>query len=139
MSVLLNPYVNFKDNTRDAMTFYQSVLGGDLNVMGFGDVPGMEVAPEDNLKVMHAQLETERGFTLMAADTPNYLEFTPFNGSISLSGDEEATLRGYWDKLADGGEIVQPLNQAPWGDTFGMLTDQFGINWLFNIAGAPAS
>ena len=73
----------------------------------------------------------------MGADTPNGMEHTPFNGSISLSGDDETTLRRYWDQLVEGGTIGEPLAQAPWGDTFGMCTDKFGINWLVNIAGAP--
>ena len=59
---------------------------------------------------------------------------------MSLSGpnEDDATLRGYWEKLADGGTIVQPLEVAPWGDAFGMLVDRFGVTWLVNIAGAAA-
>ena len=62
----------------------------------------------------------------------------PAGFSVSLSGDDDATLRGYWDKLADGGMILQPLEVAPWGDAFGMLTDKYGITWLVNISGAAA-
>jgi PhnB protein len=82
---------------------------------------------------MHSQLTTDTGLTIMAADTTE----EAYNGSISLSGDDEATIRGYWDKLVDGGEVGEPLVQAPWGDTFGMLRDKFGIHWMFNIAGQP--
>jgi PhnB protein len=58
------------------------------------------------------------------------------NGQVSLSGDDEDTLRGYWDKLADGGSVSVPLEKAPWGDTFGMCVDRFGVPWLVNIAGS---
>ena len=57
------------------------------------------------------------------------------NISVSLSGDAEGELRGYWDGLAAGGTVTVPLEKAPWGDTFGMLVDRFGIPWLVNISG----
>ena len=67
------------------------------------------------------------------------MEFSPGgNVSVSLSGDDEAELRGYWDKLADGATITVPIDKAPWGDTFGMLVDKFGISWLVNIVGSPS-
>ena len=84
---------------------------------------------------MHGMLTGDNDVVLMGADVPSYLEFSP-NSSVSLSGDEEAVLRGWWDKLADGATIAEPLTQAPWGDTFGMLTDKFGVPWLVNITGA---
>ena len=65
------------------------------------------------------------------------MDYTPGNNhSISLSGEDEAELRGYWDKLSAGGNVTMPLERAPWGDTFGMCVDKFGISWLVNIAGA---
>jgi PhnB protein len=138
MPVTLNPYVNFKDNAREALEFYQSVFGGDLNMSTFADFQSAQDPAENDL-IMHGQLDGANGVTLMAADTPKHLEFrTPTGFSISLSGDDDATLRGYWDKLVDGGTVVQPLEVAPWGDAFGMLTDRFGISWLVNIAGAAA-
>jgi PhnB protein len=135
MSVLLNPYVTFRDNARDALGFYQSVFGGELNVMSFGDMPGVPTDPAEKDRVMHGQLNADNGLVLMAADTPSAMDYTPFNGSISLSGDDEATLTGYFEKLSSGGEIGEPLTKAPWGDTFGMCTDRFGVHWMVNIAG----
>jgi PhnB protein len=82
---------------------------------------------------------SDSGLVLMAADTPNSMEYTPgTNYSVSLSGDDESELRGYWEKLSADGTVAVPLNPAPWGDTFGMCTDKFGVSWLVNIAG-PAS
>lgn len=134
MAVILNPYISFLDNAGEAMAFYKSVLGGELNVSTFADMPGGPTGA-DGAKVMHAMLQTEGGITLMGADTPEGMEHQPFNGSISLSGDDEAALRGYWAALVEGGTIVEPLETAPWGDTFGMCVDKFGINWMVNIAG----
>jgi PhnB protein len=135
MTLRLNPYLGFKDTAREAMTFYQSVLGGDLTVSTFGDAHASE-DPNEQDKVMHAQLETPDGFVLMASDTPNAMEYHPQAGvSVSLSGDDEATLRGYFDGLSEGGTVTVPFEKAPWGDTFGMLTDRFGTTWLVNAAG----
>jgi PhnB protein len=135
MAVKLNPYINFKDKAKEAMTFYQAALGGKLTMSTFGEA-GMpaDQAPADG--IMHSQLDTENGMTLMASDAPlGWPLDTGSNMSISLSGDDEALLKGYWDKLSAGAKIDQPLEKAPWGDTFGMLTDQFGIKWMVNITG----
>jgi len=131
MGARLNPYLSFNGNAREAMTFYQQVLGGELNVSTFGDY-SPDGAGGDG--VMHAQLETPAGFTLMASDiAPGMDEVAPgSNFAVSLSGDDEA-LRGYWDGLADGGTVAMPLEKQMWGDEFGMLTDRFGIPWLVNI------
>jgi PhnB protein len=135
MSVTLNPYLSFRDNAREAMEFYQTVFGGDLTVSTFRDFHMTEDESELD-KLMHAQLNAPEGIVLMGADTPNSMEYTP-GGSItvSLSGDDEAALRGYWDRLSQGATVVQPLEKAPWGDSFGMLTDRFGTGWMVNIAG----
>ncbi|GGI45681.1 PhnB protein [Agromyces flavus] len=138
MPVTLNPYLNFRGNAREAMEYYRSVFGGELNVSTFADFQSAE-DPSENDLVMHAQLDGP-GLTLMGADVPNRMDYNGLSGfSVSLSGDDDATLRGYWDKLADGGTIVQPLEVAPWGDAFGMLVDRFGVSWLVNIAGAGGS
>lgn len=136
MSVTLNPYLNFEKDARAALEFYHSVFGGTLNVSTFADF-GQAEDPADADKVMHGQLDGDNGITLMAADTPSHLDHKPAAGfSVSLSGDDDATLRGYYDKLVDGGTVVEPLEVAPWGDAFGMLVDRFGISWLVNISGA---
>ncbi|MEP6815049.1 MAG: VOC family protein [Marmoricola sp.] len=133
----LNPYLSFRDNARAAMEFYQSVFGGELTLNTFGDSPMSGDYPDEAEKILHGQLVTTSGFTLMGADTPASMDHKPGNDySVSLSGDEDAELRGYWEKLNDGATVTAPLNAAPWGDTFGMLTDRFGVNWMVNIAGS---
>lgn len=130
----LNPYIGFKDNAREAMEFYKTVFGGELVMNTFKEFHASQDPAEDN-KIMHAMLEATNGITFMASDTPNGMEYTPGqNISMSLSGEDESELKGYWDKLSDGAQVIMPLNAAPWGDTFGMLNDKFGIKWMVNIS-----
>jgi PhnB protein len=134
MASTLNPYLNFRDGTRDVMDFYVSVFGGELTLSTFAEMGGMGQDESEQGKVMHSQLVTEGGMTLMAADVPASMEIGS-NGTISLSGADEAELRGYWDGLTAEGSVTVPLEKAPWGDSFGMCTDKFGVHWMVNIAG----
>lgn len=132
MSVVLDPYVNFRGEARQAMEFYQGVFGGELRLSTFKEYQASH-DPSDDEKIMHAQLESE-GIRLMAADTPSDMEYQPgTNFNLSLSGDDEPTLRGYFEKLQDGGTVVMPLEKATWGDMFGMVVDRFGVSWLVNV------
>ena len=138
MQSKLNPYLSFKDNAREAMEFYKTVFGGKLAISTFKDLHASRDPSEDNM-VMHSVLEADNGITFMASDTPNRMEYQAgTNFSMSLSGDNEAELTGYFEKLAAGGNITMPLEKAPWGDMFGMLTDKFGVAWLVNISGQQA-
>ena len=133
MTSRLNPYIGFKDTAREAMEFYKSVFGGELTLNTFGEY-GQEGEGSDG--IMHAQLETPAGFTLMAADTPPHMEYKAGSSvSISLSGDDESDLKGWWQGLSQGGTVQVPLEKQMWGDHFGMLTDRYGIDWMVNIAG----
>ena len=95
MTVRLNPYIGFQGDARQAMEFYQSVFGGQLDISTYGE-SGMTDDPNQQDKVMHAMLDSGGGLVLMGSDTPPGM---PFEGgqriTISLSGDEDATLRGY--------------------------------------------
>ena len=138
MSVQLNPYLRFRDNAREAMEFYRSVFGGELTVNTFKDFNASSDPSEDDL-VMHAQLQGEHGVVFMGSDTPQRMEYRPgSNFSMSLSGDDEAVLSAWFQKLAEGGTVTMPLEKAMWGDTFGMCVDRFGVNWLVNISGSAA-
>jgi PhnB protein len=135
MASQLNPYLSFRDNAREAMEFYRSVFGGELTLTTFREFQASEDASEQD-KIMHSTLKAENGIVFMAADTPNSMEYTPGSRiSMSLSGDDRSQLTGYFQKLAAGGTITMPLEKAPWGDTFGMCTDKFGVSWLVNILG----
>lgn len=133
MGTVLNPYLNFRDNTRQAMEFYESVFGGKLTMNTFKEFHASQDPSEDD-KIMHAELRAGDGILFMAADTPNSMQYRPGeNFAMSLSGDNEVELKTYFEKLSAGGKVTMPLEKAVWGDTFGMCTDQFGINWMVNI------
>jgi PhnB protein len=129
----LNPYISFNGNARDAMRFYKTVFGGNLTVNTFGEF-GMKDAAVSR-KVMHAMLETDSGFTLMASDLAPGMEYNPGNNiTVSLSGDDGNELRSYWKKLSRGGEVTMPLEKQMWGDEFGQCRDKFGVSWMVNIS-----
>lgn len=128
----LNPYLNFPGNAREAMEFYQQVFGGSLRMSTFGEFGAAEPGTAD--QIMHAMLETDRGFTLMASDLPPGMEHTPGTTiSVSVSGDDADELRRYWERLSEGGVVTMPLEKQMWGDEFGMCTDRFGIPWMVDI------
>lgn len=136
MTVKLNSYISFKDNAKEAAEFYKSIFGGEIYSDTFENFASdeMPVAEEDKQKIMHAYLKGEHGIELMMADTPTGMEY--YDGariSLTLNGDDETKLREYWNRLSEGGTVTMPLEKAPWGDTFGMLTDKFGVNWMIDI------
>jgi PhnB protein len=127
----LNPYLSFDGQAREAAEFYHQVFGGELTTTTYAE--GGQA--EGGNRIMHAQLEAPNGLTLMASDTPPGMPYqAPAGVTLSLSGDDDAELSGYWQRLAEGGSITMPLEAAPWGDKFGMLTDRFGVPWMVNIS-----
>ena len=136
MSSLLNPYLTFAGNAREAMEFYHSVFGGKLTTSTFGEYGSPDPALAE--QIMHAQLTTDAGYTLMASDTPPGMPYTPGNTvTVSLSGDDPV-LRDHFAKLADGGSVGVPLEKQMWGDEFGQCTDRFGVQWMVNVSPATA-
>jgi PhnB protein len=132
VSSRLNPYISFADNARQAMEFYRGVFGGELTMNTFGEMGG--AAPGDENKIMHSQLETPAGYTLMASDAPAGMPHSEGSSiSVSLSGDTD-DLRGYFTKLSEGGSVTMPLEKQMWGDEFGMCVDPFGVQWMVNIS-----
>ncbi|MFI7581865.1 VOC family protein [Kocuria kalidii] len=136
MPVLLNPYFSFRDTAEEAMSFYRSVFGGELSISRFSEY-GASDDPAEQDKVMHSMLTTGTGLVLMASDTPNGTNLAVGdNVSVSVSGDDDAAMRGWWEALRDGGTVTMPLDEAPWGGLFGMCTDRFGIHWMFSVGGS---
>jgi PhnB protein len=139
MQSKLNPYISFNGNAREAMEFYKSVFGGELTISTFEEMGG---APEgvDPKGVMHSALTAENGIAIMAADTATGMrEFVAgTNMSLSLSGDNEEELTGYFNMLMEGGKVESPLKKEAWGDTFGMCIDKFDTFWMVNISAKDA-
>lgn len=136
MASRLNPYISFAGDARQAMEFYESIFGGTLTLSTFGEFGMPDAALANN--IMHAQLETGSGLTLMGADTPPGMEHQPgTNMAVCLSGDDVDELRGYWAQLSEGGVVQVPLQKQMWGDEFGSCADRFGVAWMFNITVPP--
>ena len=132
MASRLNPYISFDGTAQEAMEFYKEVIGGELTMNTFGSFGQADPAIAD--KIMHAQLETANGYTLMASDLPPGMEHKPGTSiTVSLSGTDAADLRGYWEKLSAGGTVTVPLEKQMWGDEFGQCVDRFGVAWMVDI------
>ena len=140
---ILNPYLNFADNTEEAFNFYRSVFGGEFAMLQrFGETPDAEKMPEsDRNMIMHVSLPIGKGNILMGADAPESMGFnlTPGNNvhlCLSPASPEEA--KELFDKLSEGGHIGMPLQQMFWGALYGDFTDKFGIRWMVNYMAAYA-
>lgn len=133
MEVQLNPYLTFNGTAAPAMKFYQSVLGGELTMQTFGEVK-MAQGPSDENLIMHASLKSDSA-VIMASDSQVGDPATAGdNIRLSLSGKDEKGLTDVFNKFAEGGTVDMPMAKQFWGDTFGMVTDKFGTQWMVNIS-----
>lgn len=134
MESYLSPYLAFNGNARAAMEFYHGIFGGTLDITTFKDYQ-MSKNPADDDKIMHSELLTPGGLRLMGSDVTSDITLSTGSAiSLSLMGDNAAELTAWFNGLAVGGTITEPLVAAPWGDTFGMVRDKFGIDWMVNIS-----
>jgi PhnB protein len=129
----INPYLTFTDNCEEAFNFYKAAFGGEFQMISrFGDMPGEHMAPGDENKIMHVALPIGKGSILMGSDTgTGWGAITQGNNfSIAIGADSKDEADQLFDALSAGGKVTMPMDIAPWGDYFGMLTDKFGINWM---------
>lgn len=137
----VNIYLTFEGNCKQAFDYYKSVFGGDFSYVGtFGEMPPQEGMPpmSDAMKdqIMHISLPISKETHLLGSDTGG--EWSPDfkvgnNFSISVGTDSKEKADNFFNKLAEGGEIKMPIAPTFWGDYFGMLRDQFGINWMISF------
>jgi len=128
---LIQPYLTFNGNCREAMEFYKECFGGELMIQTFGDAP-METTPESKDRIMHARLQNG-DLILMASDgMPGQAPIQGTNVTISVQSASKEEQEKYFNKMAEGGKITMPLADTFWGAYFGMLTDKFGMHWMFN-------
>jgi PhnB protein len=126
----ITTYLTFDGNTREAMTFYAKCLGATLHLQSFKDAK-VDVPKGHEHRIMHARLE--RGSAvLMASDAPPG-QFTQGN-NFFVCVDCESTPESeqLFKVLGEGGKVMMPLQDTFWGAWFGMLTDRFGVQWMFN-------
>ena len=137
MATGLHPYLNFPGNTREVMEFYGQVFGVEPRLSTFGEFNAVPADSEHADKVMHSSLEVTDLIQLFAADHLESMapyDYQPGNNiNLSLMGDDEDRILGYFDGLAAGGNVIMPLERQVWGDLYGALIDKFGISWMFNI------
>lgn len=132
----LHPYLFFTNTCRDAMTRYQEILGGQLDVMAVADMPeGTEPPPgEPNPDlVIHAALAFGDGDLLMASDDPTGDAQGVQGASLNITLADHDEARRIFDALADGGTVGMPMGATFWSPLFGMCTDRFGVQWMVNV------
>ncbi|WP_436792895.1 VOC family protein [Actinospongicola halichondriae] len=133
----LQPYLFFTDTAREAMTRYQEIFGGKLDILGLDSVPAEDreqmpfEAPEGY--VMHAALVLPDGEVLLASDDPTGDGKGVTGISINITTTDADDARRMFDALADGGEIGMPLDTSFWSPLFGTCRDRFGVNWMINV------
>lgn len=149
MAIKTTTHLNFRGTARQALEFYQSVFGGELTAATYGDfgmpkdVPGAD-------KIVFGQVENADGFRVMAYDIPgrddadisatagttrreNGATITDRTVFQSVRGETLAEITRYWDRLSEGGAVVEPLAASAWTSGFGMLTDKFGVTWVLDV------
>lgn len=135
----MNPYVAFHGKTQEALSFYQSVFGGSVNMMLVSDCPPEVQAAfpaEMKDKVMHGELSIGPVLMLMGTDCDNPNGPAPSGTNISVAVDcqDRAELEKFYGALSDGGNVGCPLGPAFWGGEFAMLTDKYGVDWLMTYS-----
>jgi PhnB protein len=125
-------YLNFDGNAREAMTFYQRCLDAELTLQTFKDA-SMDAPPGAEDRLVHARLAKNGAVILMASDTMPGMPFVQGNNfSLSVDCDDVAEIDKLFQAMGEGGKVTMPLQDTFWGARFGMLTDKFGVNWMFN-------
>ena len=134
MSVSVTTHLNFRDDARAALEFYQSVFGGDLTIMTYGDMGAVE-EPSQAKQVMWGQVAADNGFRVMAYDVQPSRSYSPGENPfyLALRGDTTEEITALWEKLSDGATVLVPLEQAQWAPLYGMLKDRFGITWVVDV------
>ena len=129
----LNPYLNFNGTAAKAIKLYETALGAKAdNVMRWTDAPGQPATPETKDLVMHARLQIGAGMMMVSDSQPNQPVTAGTNAHVTLDFDDPTDMARKFEALSTGGKITMPLQDTFWGAKFGMLTDAYGVSWMFN-------
>ncbi|NHC42828.1 VOC family protein [Bacillus sp. MM2020_1] len=137
MSIGLNPYLIFDGNTREAVHFYEKALGGKvMGIMTFGDMqedPNYPLSDAMKNRVMHAHLKVGE-VDLMFSDTYEGMPYQPGNSiQMAIHPKEETRAREIFAVLADGGQVIMPLQKTDWSPLYGQVKDKFGVTFQVNV------
>ncbi|MFK4812994.1 VOC family protein [Devosia sp. ZW T5_3] len=140
MTINATTHLNFRGDARAALTFYHAVFGGDQALLTYRDANAVQ-NPAEADQIMWGQVAAENGFRVMAYDVPSRLGWNPGEVSFFLSvrGNDADEISAYWERLAEGATIIQPLAPAGWSPLYGMLKDKFGVTWVLDIEVAYAA
>ncbi|MCX5519778.1 VOC family protein [Kaistia defluvii] len=139
MSIQTVAHINFRGEARPALSFYQSVFGGDLVLLTHAQIYGT-TDPAEADRVGWGRVVSKDGFVIMAYDVPTSRAYDPGQSPffISISGNASDEIITYWDRLKLDGEILQDLAPAGWSPLYGMLKDRFGITWVLDVQNGDA-
>ncbi|CAL9562839.1 hypothetical protein SUDANB121_04691 [Nocardiopsis dassonvillei] len=137
MAITTTAHVNFRGDARAALEFYRSVFGGDIAVITYRDAHSVTDEAEAD-QVMWGRVESAAGFRIMAYDVPGRTGWNPGEKPffVSVRGDSVEEVTGYWEALAEGATVVQPLGASGWARVYGMLEDRFGLTWVLDVPAA---
>ena len=129
----LNPYLNFNGTAAKAIKLYESALGAKVeNVMPWTDMPGQPPNPDTKDRLMHAVLHIGEGVVMLSDSRPDAPVTIGSNVHVTLDFGDAADMARKFDALSAGGKVTMPLQDTFWGAKFGMLTDAYGVSWMFN-------
>jgi len=129
----INAYIGFKGQCREALTFYQECLGGELFFQTVGESPIKDQFPAGlENEILHSTL-TKGSLFLMGTDCVGPGGYTKGNNiALSLNCSSEDEINTFYAKLSVGGVIMDSLKEQFWGALFGVFTDKFGIVWMLH-------
>lgn len=135
MSINTVTHINLRGDARKALEFYQYVFGGNLVVVTYSDAHNVQT-PDEADQIMWGEVVSEDGFHVMAYDVPSATAFNPgeIPFFVSVRGTEADEITAYWEKLSTQGIVKVPLTPAGFSPLYGMVTDQFGVTWVLDVA-----
>ncbi|GAB2805006.1 VOC family protein [Streptomyces daliensis] len=134
MSVNTVTHLNFRGDARAALDFYRSVFGGEVAVVTYKDA-GIVQEPSEADQVMWGQVASGNGFRVMAYDVPSRMPWDRGENAffVSVRGESADEITTFWERLAEGATVVQPLAPAQWAPLYGMLKDRFSVTWVLDV------
>jgi PhnB protein len=131
-------HLNFRGDAREALTFYQSVFGGDQMVITYKDAHA-DKNPAEAEQVIWGQVAAKNGFHVMAFDVPSTVSWEPgvIPVFVSVRGSDAGEITGYWKKLSEVSTIVKPLGPSGFSPLYGMVKDRFGVTWVLDVQTGP--